>query len=190
MTCLDSYLDHNMIPCAGTSSSNEAKKKKSRMGSLLKKAEELHRLHHLGVLVVLYDLGKDSLTHYCSGSAQEMCYTLLGRLPETTFPDLHNRPSPLPSPPKPPKPSLSALPLPRSLPVFLCKSEPDLPLLKPSSLDIEICSTKESSRPQESIRPPGSPTYLSPHTSSTPDRRKETESESEDYKTLDWLAGM
>jgi hypothetical protein len=170
-----------MIPrtvAVSGSAGNEAKKKRSRMASLLKKAEELHRLHHLEVLVVLYDPVKDSLSHYCSTSAHQLFFSLLERISDPAFMPADNRPLPTPSSPA-------------CQPSFLLAPEPSPARLKAAPLDLELCSTKESSRRQESIKPPGSPLYLSPQqTNSTPERRKEQESDSESHRSLDWLDGV
>lgn len=148
------------------------------MACLLKKAEELHRLHRLEVLVVLYDPVKDTISNYCSASAHQLFFSLLERLSD---------PSPLPPDNRPP-PRSPPPPLPIRLPSYLLAPDPSPAVLKVAPLDLELCSTKESSRRQESIKPPDSPLYLSPQqTNSTPERRKEQESDSDNYRSMDWL---
>lgn len=164
-----------------TSAANEARKKKSRMASLLKKAEELHRLQHLEVLVVLYDPKKDTVSHYSSASVHQLFFSLLERLSDPSPVPAHNCP-----PSRPPPPSA-----PIHIPSFLLAPDPSPAVLKVAPLDLELCSTKESSRRQDSIKPPDSPLYLSPQqTNSTPERRKEQESDSDSHRSMDWLDAL
>ena len=53
---------------------NVAKKLRSRQASLLRKAEELHLLHNVQVLVLVYHPGKDEFAQYCSCDAQELFF--------------------------------------------------------------------------------------------------------------------
>ena len=53
---------------------NAAKKLRSRQASLLRKAEELHLLHNVQVLVLVYHPGKDQFMQYCSCEAQELFF--------------------------------------------------------------------------------------------------------------------
>lgn len=53
---------------------NAAKKLRSRQASLLRKAEELHLLHNVQVLVLVYHPGRDRFVQYCSCEAQELIF--------------------------------------------------------------------------------------------------------------------
>ena len=59
------------------STRNTAKKLKSRQACLLRKAQELHLLHNVQVLVLVYNPDKGEFVEYCSCEAQELFFKKL-----------------------------------------------------------------------------------------------------------------